>query len=101
VVREFVESGIQRKNEEAAIATVSHSIGATDSDPERALQVRESAAAIEQMMSPRELECMRLSAEGFRHDEIADVLGTSIGNVSARLSRVVGRLRRRLRIHTS
>lgn len=39
-------------------------------------------------LSPRELECVRLRAEGLRYEEIAGVLGLRTGTVGALLARV-------------
>jgi DNA-binding NarL/FixJ family response regulator len=49
------------------------------------------------ILSPREMECLRLRADGLQYHEIADVLGVREGTVSAMLSRVHKKLREEAR----
>lgn len=48
------------------------------------------------LVTPREAECLRLRAEGFRYREIAQVLGIEPGTVGALLARAVARIRETL-----
>ncbi|HYP07936.1 MAG TPA: sigma-70 family RNA polymerase sigma factor [Bryobacteraceae bacterium] len=48
------------------------------------------------ILSPRELSCVRLRAEGLSYDEIACVLGIRIGTVGALLARAVRKIKREL-----
>jgi RNA polymerase sigma-70 factor (ECF subfamily) len=43
--------------------------------------------ALNRLLSPRELECVRLRAEGLQYMEIANVLGLRVGTVGALLTR--------------
>jgi RNA polymerase sigma-70 factor (ECF subfamily) len=49
------------------------------------------------LLSARELECVRLRAEGLRYDEIGAALNLQSGTVGALLTRAVTKLRRTLR----
>jgi DNA-directed RNA polymerase specialized sigma24 family protein len=44
-------------------------------------------------LSPREIECVRLRAEGLRYEEIAGVLGLQSGTVGALLARAHKKIR--------
>jgi RNA polymerase sigma-70 factor (ECF subfamily) len=44
-------------------------------------------------LSPREVECVRLRAEGLQYDEIAEVLGMRSGTVGALLTRAHKKMR--------
>ena len=48
----------------------------------------ELSLEMEKLLAPRELECVRLRAEGLRYEEIADVLAIRSGTVGAMLARV-------------
>lgn len=48
------------------------------------------------LLSARELECLRLRAEGFGYAEIAEVLDISAGTVGAMLTRAHSKIRRAL-----
>ena len=50
--------------------------------------------AVLQALPPQDQRCLRLRAEGLRYREIADVLGMSLGSVSASLARSLARLER-------
>jgi RNA polymerase sigma-70 factor (ECF subfamily) len=56
--------------------------------PEEALRNSQMARRIEAVLSPRELECLRLRADGLSYDEAAEVLGVRPGTVSSLLTRV-------------
>lgn len=45
-----------------------------------------------QLLSPRELQAMRLRAEGFRYAEIADALNVTVGTVGTMIARAVKKL---------
>jgi DNA-directed RNA polymerase specialized sigma24 family protein len=47
-------------------------------------------------LAPRELECVRLRAEGLSYDEIAEVLDLRQGTVGATLARAHKKVRRAL-----
>jgi RNA polymerase sigma-70 factor, ECF subfamily len=64
--------------------------------PESEAQTRELERRIEEMLSPREWECMKLRAEGLKYREIADVMGVECGTVGALVSRAVEKLRKRI-----
>lgn len=49
---------------------------------------------IESLLSPRELECLRLRAEGLQYAEIANVLGLRSGTVGALLARAHKKIRK-------
>jgi RNA polymerase sigma-70 factor (ECF subfamily) len=49
---------------------------------------------LETALSPREVECVRLRAEGLQYDEIAEVLGMRSGTVGALLTRAHKKMRR-------
>jgi RNA polymerase sigma-70 factor (ECF subfamily) len=50
--------------------------------------------AVVQALPARDQQCLRLRAEGLRYREISDVLGISLGSVSASLARSLARLAR-------
>jgi RNA polymerase sigma-70 factor, ECF subfamily len=50
----------------------------------------------EDILSPRELSCVRLRAEGLSYDEIGTVLGVRIGTVGALLARAVRKIKKEL-----
>ena len=49
------------------------------------------------ILSPRELSCVRLRTEGLSYDEIGTVLGVRIGTVGALLARAVRKIKRELK----
>ena len=63
-------------------------------DPERLCRGSELSRSLAAFLSPRELECLRLRAEGLRYAEIGEVLGISSGTVGALLARVHQKLHR-------
>ena len=60
---------------------------ARGADPESAYHRAELLAQARAALAPRELECIRLRAEGMPYEEIAEVLEISIGTVSALVTR--------------
>jgi RNA polymerase sigma-70 factor, ECF subfamily len=63
-------------------------------DPEKHYQRTEMARELTRMLAPRELECVRLRAEGLSYDEVAVVLGLQQGTVGATLARAHKKIRR-------
>jgi RNA polymerase sigma-70 factor (ECF subfamily) len=62
-------------------------------DAQMQLEQTETAKEIASRLSPRELDCLRLRAEGFSYQEIAQVLGVRLGTVGALMPRVYSKLR--------
>jgi RNA polymerase sigma-70 factor (ECF subfamily) len=62
-------------------------------NPESAYQLHELARQMLRRLAPRELECVRLRAEGLSYAEIAEVLSIRPGTVGALLSRALGKCR--------
>ena len=62
-------------------------------DAEMVLQQTQTAQEIASRLTPRELDCLRLRAEGFSYQEIAQLLGVRPGTVGALLPRVYAKLR--------
>jgi RNA polymerase sigma-70 factor, ECF subfamily len=65
-------------------------------DPERHYHRAEMARDLARALAPRELECVRLRAEGLSYDEIAQVLDLRQGTVGATLARAHKKVRRAL-----
>ncbi len=65
-------------------------------DPERHYHRAEMARDLARVLAPRELECVRLRAEGLSYDEIAQVLDLRQGTVGATLARAHKKVRRAL-----
>jgi RNA polymerase sigma-70 factor (ECF subfamily) len=65
-------------------------------DPERRYHRTEMARDLTKLLAPRELECVRLRAEGLKYEEIADVLDLRQGTVGATLARAHRKIRRAL-----
>ncbi len=63
-------------------------------DPELLYSGLELARSLVSALAPRELECIRLRAEGLQYDEIAEVLGVRPGTVAALLARAHQKYRR-------
>lgn len=61
--------------------------------PEAALGQVQAAKAITGLLTPREMECLRLRAEGLAYDQIAAALGVLAGTVSSLLTRAHNKLR--------
>ena len=62
-------------------------------DPESEYRLAEMSRRDWGLLSPRELECFRLRAEGLRYQEIAEVLVLRPGTVGALLARVQKKIR--------
>src|SRR5216117_1550321 len=77
-----------------------HSVAATSPTPEQALQSKEQEAAIQQALGKLSREHRSIivlrDIEGFSYNEIADVLGVSIGTVKSRLARARADLKQSL-----
>ncbi len=78
----------QRVQLEAEAEPEQHSV-----NPEGAYHRHELARQMLRGLAPRELECVRLRAEGLSYAEIAEVLSISPGTVGALLSRALGKCR--------
>jgi RNA polymerase sigma-70 factor (ECF subfamily) len=62
-------------------------------DPESEYRLTEMSRRYWGLLSPRELECFRLRAEGLRYQEIAEVMVLRAGTVGALLARVQRKIR--------
>ncbi|HZF40668.1 MAG TPA: RNA polymerase sigma factor [Blastocatellia bacterium] len=65
-------------------------------NPEESMMSREEVARINQAissLSSRQLQCVYLRAEGFRHREIAKLLGVTMATVAESLRRATRKLR--------
>src|SRR5579859_2415734 len=56
-----------------SLASASH-LTQDDNNPEDQIMLREIDASARELLSPRELECLRLRNEGLRYRDIADIL---------------------------
>ena len=65
-------------------------------DPERRYHRAEMARDLARALAPRELECVRLRAEGLSYDEIAQDLDLRQGTIGATLARAHKKVRRAL-----
>lgn len=63
-------------------------------DPEKHYHRTEMAREIAKLLAPRELECVRLRAEGLSYDEIAGIMDLCQGTVGATLARAHQKMRR-------
>jgi len=66
-------------------------------DPEQQATSNQRSATLQAVLRalpPSDRECLRLRAEGLKYREIAEVLGISLGSVSASLARSLARLER-------
>jgi RNA polymerase sigma-70 factor, ECF subfamily len=61
--------------------------------PEEMLRNAQMAEQLRSLLSPREIECLSLRADGLSYEEIGEVLGIRPGTVSAFLTRVHNKLR--------
>jgi RNA polymerase sigma-70 factor (ECF subfamily) len=68
-------------------------IAGEGSDPEALATRKERAREIQTRLTGRELEVLRLRAEGLSYEEIGGVLDIRAGTVGALLSRISGKLR--------
>jgi DNA-binding CsgD family transcriptional regulator len=69
------------------------SVADEQQNPEVLLRTRQRASEIRRKLTSRELECLRLRAEGLSYAEIADELDIRLGTVGAMLARVNEKLR--------
>jgi RNA polymerase sigma-70 factor, ECF subfamily len=65
-------------------------------DPQATAEASSLNERFEDILSPRELSCVRLRAEGLSYDEIGAVLGVRIGTVGALLARAVRKIKKEL-----
>jgi RNA polymerase sigma-70 factor (ECF subfamily) len=65
--------------------------------PDRQFRGNEIAREIAAVLTPRELDCFLLRAEGFGYSEIAELMGVRPGTVGSLLSRVSRKLRKPVR----
>lgn len=61
--------------------------------PEEKLRQSQMAKQMLALLSPREVECLKLRADGLSYDEMGEVLGIRAGTVSSLLTRVHNKLR--------
>src|SRR5712691_10772774 len=77
-----------------------HSVASSSPTPEQVLQSKEQEIAIQQALGKLSREHRSIivlrDIEGFSYNEIADVLGVSIGTVKSRLARARGDLKKTL-----
>ena len=77
-----------------------HSLASSSPTPEQVLQSKEQETAIQQALGRLSREHRSIivlrDIEGFSYNEIADVLGVSIGTVKSRLARARGDLKKSL-----
>jgi RNA polymerase sigma-70 factor, ECF subfamily len=62
-------------------------------NPEDRVMLREISAKAHELLSPRELECLRLRSEGLRYKDIGAILEIDSGTVGAFLARALKKLR--------
>ena len=62
-------------------------------NPEVQIMLREINATASEVLSPRELECLRLRSEGLRYKDIANILRIDSATVGVFLSRALKKLR--------
>jgi RNA polymerase sigma-70 factor (ECF subfamily) len=79
---------------------VSLNAAARTADPSYGPQENAEASSLndrfEDILSPRELSCVRLRAEGLSYDEIGHVMNIRIGTVGALLARAVRKIKKDL-----
>ena len=63
-------------------------------NPEDDCQQSEAWQQLEILLSPRELECLRLRAEGFDYAEIAGIMDVQTGTIGAMLARALKKSRK-------
>ena len=78
---------------EIAMEHAQHSVDVAQ-DPELTYHHTELARRIWRVLSPRELECLRLRNEGFCYEEIAQILTVRTGTVGALLTRAQKKIRK-------
>lgn len=62
-------------------------------NPEANHRRNEAMQQMEALLSPRELECLRLKAEGFDYTEMARILEVQMGTIGATLARALKKIR--------
>ncbi len=62
-------------------------------NPETWTILNEISDQVEKVLTPRELQCLRLRNEGLRYQDIADTLGIDSGTVGAFLTRALKKIR--------
>ena len=86
-----------RERERSAVGRLfRYSYADPSPSPEALAQVSEARRLMDRLAAPRELECFLLRSEGLSYDEIACVMGISIGTVGATLARAMRKLERAL-----
>lgn len=86
-LKDFLDRAMARsQRDESALAGSSPN---TSGVPEIFLDVQRR---LPQLLSPRELQAMRLRAEGFRYVEIAESLSVTVGTVGTMIARAVKKL---------
>jgi DNA-binding CsgD family transcriptional regulator len=73
-------------------SSIVRDLSSRDGGPE----VFELADTLESVLTARELECLRLRAEGFCYEDVADILGIRSGTVGALLARAHAKARKAL-----
>jgi RNA polymerase sigma-70 factor (ECF subfamily) len=98
VLRNHVYDGMRtiRSKNEVGIEGLRESADAGQ-DPEGDYRRAEISRHLTDSLAPRELECVRLRAEGLRYDEIAEVLSVRSGTVGAMLAHAHKKIRTSLR----
>ncbi|MPY86857.1 MAG: sigma-70 family RNA polymerase sigma factor [Luteitalea sp.] len=81
-----------RARDERSIEELSSCPG-TDQDVEASYYRREVLRLIQETLTPRERECVRLRGAGLRYDEIATALRVRSGTVGALISRAMRKMR--------
>lgn len=62
--------------------------------PYKSFESSETMRLVMQLLTPRELQCLQLRAEGFSYKEIAEILAIGQGTVGALLARGSGKIRK-------
>lgn len=68
-------------------------VAANVNNPDAQIMLHEIDAAAREILSPRELECLRLRNEGLRYKDIADILRIDSATVGVFLARALKKLR--------
>jgi RNA polymerase sigma-70 factor (ECF subfamily) len=98
VLRNHVLDGLRmaRTQQEVGIAGA-RQLPDGSQDPEGDCRRDEMAHRVSTSLAPREMECVRLRAEGLRYEEIAEALAVQSGTVGAMLTRAHRKIRQSLR----
>ncbi|MBS1827118.1 MAG: sigma-70 family RNA polymerase sigma factor [Acidobacteria bacterium] len=86
-LKEYLERALARSARDERVRAESG--GGTSGMQEMLFDVQRR---LPQLLSPRELQAMRLRAEGFRYAEIADALSVTVGTVGTMIARAVKKL---------